>query len=294
MTRANDVLSLFIFILLSAFGESLIAILGDRFPFPENCDGASGELFHRFGPGGTRLLAIKKYGVWTPAAGYTDRIGANSSVVFNRTVYNDGGGTYEFECGGETKIVQLKVVRAVKRTVPVGELVTLPCDYVTAGKSGLYVVWRKNGAILVKQKVEPGGGTGSAAGGRLSLPPAGLSDGDLSLRLSGAQLDDGGDYFCSVEDKDAHENTTIAVVRLTVREVMGRLSSTSPPPRDGGAHQTTPWKVSFGVVLALFLLSVAGFCWWVYSRRPGSTSGAMNGGHYAAVQMATSPHSAGA
>ncbi|KAM9717830.1 uncharacterized protein ACNS7B_021370 isoform 2-T2 [Menidia menidia] len=292
MARANGVLSLLIFIILSAFGESLIAILGDRFPFPENCDGASGKLVHhRFGPGGTRLLATLKDGVWTPAPGYTDRIGANSSVVvFNWTVYNDGGGTYEFECGGETKIVQLKVVRAVKRTVPVGKLVTLPCDYVTAGKSGLYVVWRKNGAILVKQKVEPGGRTGSAAGGRHSLSPAGLSDGDLSLRLSGAQLEDGGDYFCSVEGEETH----IAVVRLTVREVMRRVSSTSPPPRDCGADQATPWKVSFGVVLALFLLSVAGFCWWVYSRRPGSTSGAMNGGHYAAVQMETSPHSAGA
>ena len=214
--------------------ESLRVILGELLVFPENCDmNESGSLEHIYSPQVSREVATYSDGVWTPGRDYRDRISVGSSVVFSRTVYNDNGKAYALTCRdllgrSREKTVQLEVVVASEVTVTEGETAVLHCYYETTGKTGLSVLWKKNGTVLVKREFGSDGGSGTADG-RLSVSPDGFSDGDLSLTVKEVQLDDGGDYFCYVGGKDA-ERSNPAVVRMTVSgRNQHQFTSTSPP-----------------------------------------------------------------
>ncbi|KAM4537011.1 uncharacterized protein PAE49_021417 [Odontesthes bonariensis] len=272
-------LSLFAFVFSVALRpnvvESLRVILGEPLEFPENCGtDESGSLEHRFSPHGSREVAVCRGGVWTAGRAYRERISGGSSVVFSRTVYTDNGGAYELTCRdllgrSREKTVQLEVVVASKVTAAEGEAAVLPCYYGTTGETGLSVFWEKNGTVLLQQELgsEEGGGP---AGGRLSVSPGGFSHGDLSLTVKEVQLDDGGDYFCSVGGKDA-DRSSPAVVRMAVSERnRHQCTSTSPPAHPSACPQWT--GTAFFLLACVFLLigGVIVLGWKLKSRRCGA------------------------
>ncbi|CAI5671581.1 uncharacterized protein LOC102076570 [Oreochromis niloticus] len=198
-------------------------ILGDAFTLPENCQTDEQGDLYRLDLYGTPevKVAAHKQGLWTPTEVYRERIGKNSSVVFNPAVYTDTG-VYELRCGDRRVDVQVKVVMSSERCVSEGDAVSLPCYFSTTGKARWSVRWEKNGEEVLKRNSWEVTG---AAEGRLSLSPDWVSHGNFSLTLKQAQKDDQGDYFCYIQDE------VVIAVRLTVtgQRSLDQSSSTRPP-----------------------------------------------------------------
>uniref|UniRef100_A0A669CUM5 Ig-like domain-containing protein n=1 Tax=Oreochromis niloticus TaxID=8128 RepID=A0A669CUM5_ORENI len=145
---------------------------------------------------------------------YRERIGKNSSVVFNPAVYTDTG-VYELRCGDRRVDVQVKVVMSSERCVSEGDAVSLPCYFSTTGKAR----WSRNSWEVT-----------GAAEGRLSLSPDWVSHGNFSLTLKQAQKDDQGDYFCYIQDE------VVIAVRLTVTGQRSLDQSSSTLTNDNNDH----------------------------------------------------------
>lgn len=198
-------------------------ILGDPFTLPENCQtNEEGDLYRPYLYGTPEVkVAAHEQGVWTPTEVYKERIGKNSSVVFNHAVYTDTG-VYELRCGARRVDVQVKVVMSSERCVSEGEAVSLPCYFSTTGKARWSVRWEKNGEDVLKRNSWEDTG---AAEGRLSLSADWVTHGNFSLTLKQAQKDDQGDYFCYIQDE------VVIAVRLTVtsQRSPAQSNSTRPP-----------------------------------------------------------------
>lgn len=198
-------------------------ILGDPFTLPENCQtNEEGDLYRPYLYGTPEVkVAAHKQDAWTPTEVYKERIGKNSSVVFNHAVYTDTG-VYELRCGARRVDVQIKVVMSSERCVSEGEAVSLPCYFSTTGKARWSVRWEKNGEDVFKRNSWEDTG---AAEGRLSLSEYWVTHGNFSLTLKQAQKDDQGDYFCYIQDE------VVIAVRLTVTSQRSpdQSNSTRPP-----------------------------------------------------------------
>ncbi|MEQ2298182.1 hypothetical protein AMECASPLE_002578 [Ameca splendens] len=230
-------------------------ILGDQFIFPVNCEsGESGTLLRVFGHS-TSEVATCHSGKWTVKM-YKDRMMINSSKIgFNRTVYNDGG-VYELRFSKPKDPVQLEVVTAWRVSVVEDETVILPCNFKTTGRTGLTVVWEKNGKRLyVKNRSD--GGTGPPD--RLSMSTDWFTHGDLSLTVARVQPEDRGDYFCYVQDEHGNHSGNPTAVRLTVTEKKAHQVITSATPvnqTQSCSEQIKPWKTSTLVVSVFLLVAV--------------------------------------
>ncbi|XP_044197468.1 uncharacterized protein LOC122973795 [Thunnus albacares] len=199
----------------SVFGEYQQVILGDAVTFTATGKCAKGKearLEYRVDERITRPVAVLQQGVWLGLLSdyYKDRvISRNSCVVFNRTFYTDTG-SYELTCGEDIKIIQLVVVLASKASVTEGETATLQCYYI-----GQYVRWERNGELVLELNCSSGRiryGTGFE--GRASVS-SDCKQGDFSLILEKAEMEDRGDYFCYGQSNGEKERGNPAAVRLT-------------------------------------------------------------------------------
>ncbi len=205
----------------SDFVECVQVILGDPVTFlaTGNCTPDEPAELNRVGQHGTQLVAAREQGVWKPVQEYKERVSENSSFAFSRTVYTDTG-LYLLDCGRFEERIQLDVLVGVEASVTEGEPVRLQCYYITTGKHLDSIRWQKNGETVLEQNLSSGGTKyGAGFKGRVSLSPDGHKQGDWSLVLDPAQLEDEGDYFCSVHKKGAREGWgDPAAVRVKVIE----------------------------------------------------------------------------
>lgn len=216
-------------LLLSIFylhiGKCVQVILGDEFTFPKTaCGTAEGRLVKLIEQGSSREVAALSGGVWVPADYCRDRVSQNSAAVhINRTVFTDAG-AYVLTCGSGSgeEVIQLNVVVPYESSVEEGSAVKLKCHYDGTGKHVESVWWTKHGEVVFERNFSSGvkkHGTGYDEG-RVSLLPGGHKEGDMSLILKRAQMEDGGDYFCFVhtDEGQVRNNAYVAAVRVTVNE----------------------------------------------------------------------------
>ncbi|KAI3375606.1 hypothetical protein L3Q82_003917 [Scortum barcoo] len=123
-------------------------------------------------------------------------------LVFSRSVYTDTG-LYQLTCGGLSAEIHLNVLFGFDASVSEGGPVRLDCHYSTSGSHVDSVRWEKDGKVVLERSLSSGKTEGSEP--RASFPPGGDRDGDWSLLLDAARLQDEGDYFCSVHYKGARE-----------------------------------------------------------------------------------------
>ena len=212
-------------------GKSVRGIVGDLVQFPVNCPmNGTAELYLEDGTENPPRVAARRDGVCTPGDGFTDRLDLNSCFSFSRSLYTDSG-LYESRCGGgSSDHIQLDVVVASESSVSEGEPVTIRCYYKTAGGGQVETLrWEKSGVMVLEVNLstkEITNGTGFE-GKRLSA--AGATEGDFSLTWDQAQVQDEGDYFCSVRSQGVRRAWgDPAAARLKV--IKKDLDPTTPCP----------------------------------------------------------------
>uniref|UniRef100_A0A671VDH4 Ig-like domain-containing protein n=1 Tax=Sparus aurata TaxID=8175 RepID=A0A671VDH4_SPAAU len=110
-----------------------------------------------------------------------------------------------------------------------GEQVTLRCYYKTAGGQVEALRWEKNGVTVLEVNLSTGEITNGTGFEGKRLSPAGATEGDFSLTWDQAQLQDEGDYFCSVRSKGVRMGWgDPAAARLKV--IKKHLDPTTPRP----------------------------------------------------------------
>ncbi|KAI3376149.1 hypothetical protein L3Q82_016676, partial [Scortum barcoo] len=183
---------------------------------------------HRIGTGGIRPVAARIEGVWRPDPDYEGRVSEESPrFTFSRSVYTDTG-LYQLTCGGLSAEIHLNVLFGFDASVSEGGPVRLDCHYSTSGSHVDSVRWEKDGKVVLERSLSSGKTEGSEP--RASFPPGGDRDGDWSLLLDAARLQDEGDYFCSVRYKGAREAWgEPAAVRLKVHKRDPDPDQTTPP-----------------------------------------------------------------
>ncbi|XP_039456393.1 uncharacterized protein LOC120433701 [Oreochromis aureus] len=230
-------------------------ILGDSFTLRRNCPtDVEGKL--RQTEPQSRDVAAHRDGVWTPEESFRDRISPNSSVVFNRSVYTDGG-VYVFMCGGrEVSAVQVEVVVVSESSVTEGEASSLSCYYATTAGTCWSVRWVKGGEDVLRRD-SCGARHNWTADDRLSLSADWLSHGDLSLNLQRARREDQGDYFCYIQAKGGlPQSGTPAAARLKVSERSPDQTTSTPPPTSVSPTQTTSEVNGLGTLAAVCITAV--------------------------------------
>lgn len=201
-----------------SLGECVHVILGDpvTFPVTGNCGiGEPAALYRVRQHGAIQLVARLEQGVCKPSEAYNDRM--NQSLCFLSSRYTDTG-LYQLNCGSREENVQLDVVVGFEVSVKEGKPVKLPCYYSTTGKHVEAVRWWKKEDLVLERDLSSEltkYGTGFER--RVSLSHDGHSVGDWSLIWDRAELEDEGDYFCSVHRNGAREGWgNPAAVRLKV------------------------------------------------------------------------------
>ncbi|KAI3375615.1 hypothetical protein L3Q82_003927 [Scortum barcoo] len=211
-------------------GSAFQVILGDpvTFPDPEKCALDEPAELHRIGASGIRPVAARIEGVWRPDPDYEGRVSEESPrFTFSRSVYTDTG-LYQLTCGGLSAEIHLNVLFGFDASVSEGGPVRLDCHYSTSGSHVDSVRWEKDGKVVLERSLSSGKTEGSEP--RASFPPGGDRDGDWSLLLDAARLQDEGDYFCSVRYKGAREAWgEPAAVRLKVHKRDPDPDQTTPP-----------------------------------------------------------------
>lgn len=215
--------------ILRVYGGSVRGIVGDPVQFPVNCPiNWTAELYREDGTGNPPLVAARRDGVCTSGDGFTDRLDLKSCFSFTRSLYTDTG-LYEIRCGGRREHIQLDVVVASELSVSEGEQVTLRCYYKTAGGQVEALRWDKNGVMVLEVDLSTGEITNGTGFEGKRLSPAGATEGDFSLTWDQAQVQDEGDYFCSVRSKGVRMGWgDPAAARLKV--IKKHLDPTTPRP----------------------------------------------------------------
>ncbi|XP_036967707.1 uncharacterized protein LOC119027017 [Acanthopagrus latus] len=281
-------------------GKSVRGIVGDRVQFPVNCPmNGTAELYLEDGTENPPRVAARRDGVCTPGDGFTDRLDLNSCFSFSRSLYTDSG-LYESRCGGGGRDhIQLDVVVASESSVSEGEPVTIRCYYKTAGGGQVETLrWEKSGVMVLEVNLstkEITNGTGFE-GKRLSA--AGATEGDFSLTWAQAQVQDEGDYFCSVRSQGVRRAWgDPAAARLKV--IKKDLDPTTPCPpqnRTCGGRMETWITVSITAAVTSALWALCWFLvWWLKFRRPNVSPGPDGGRQLRDVKMGllTNGNSAG-
>ncbi|KAF7642693.1 hypothetical protein LDENG_00253000 [Lucifuga dentata] len=264
--------------------EYIQVMLGDGFRLllTETCPhGEEATLVHWLTGKVSRRVAVRSEGIWKPEKTYEDRIVPSSSLVFNRTTYNDNG-VYELTCGADKVLSfhQLKVVPPSEASVSVGQRVKLQCHPQTAGGTLGLLRWERNGELVLELDLTTGKiRHGPMFEGRVSV--YGYEDGDLSLILERAKLEDQGGFFCYYgTGKETHSGIPEAV-RLTVIRNWNRtinLTTYEPPTQE---VPMPVWKqVTIAVMVTAVVLISVSVCLvdpWLKRCRsnisPGSSSG---------------------
>ncbi|KAK2900037.1 hypothetical protein Q8A73_013166 [Channa argus] len=216
-------------------------------------------------------VALRVDGVWEPGLNYTSRISHHSvfGVVLSRLNINDNG-LYEFTCGGEiVTLIQLEIFRATPVSVSEGGTVELPCYYYTAGELVKSVRWERNGSLVIEMdraSREIRYGTGFE--GKGSVSANWYLEGNLSLTLKRAQLEDTGDYLCYIQqDEDAKRRRGHpAAATLTV----SKRHPDPDHPKDEEKKGMESWSiVAITVFLTLVIVGPSAFVlgWWLKSCR---------------------------
>lgn len=252
---------LYLFICKLDFGQCVEVILGDPFTFPEigNCTGEV-TLIHQIGPHSSLQVAGRMQGVWKPRDGYKDRINETPFIHFIRTVYNDAG-VYEFICANSNKqspqIIQLDIVRAEKPSVKEGDAVKLECYYHTVVKRVESVWWTKHGEFVFERHFSSGGDKyGPGHERKVSMSPEGYEEGDLSLLLQRAQMEDEGVYRCYVHTADEggrRNEASVAAVRLTVNKGASDQTNATTQPVSFSTENTQLHYATFAAPRSLNL-----------------------------------------
>ncbi|KAI3359232.1 hypothetical protein L3Q82_002754 [Scortum barcoo] len=139
--------------------------------------------------------------------------GSPSAAAFTHT----DTGLYQLTCGGLSAEIHLNVLFGFDASVSEGGAVRLDCHYSTSGSHVDSVRWEKDGKVVLERSLSSGRTEGSEP--RASFPRGRDRDGDWSLLLDAARLQDEGDYFCSVRYKGAREAWgEPAAVRLKVHK----------------------------------------------------------------------------
>ncbi|XP_032440065.1 uncharacterized protein LOC116733358 [Xiphophorus hellerii] len=242
----------------------MTVIVGDQVEFPKNCEpGETGTLLRDLDEG-PRQVATYQSGQWTASREYRDRMKSNLSKIVLTGVRFTDGGLYKVTCSKSgTKRVQLEVVFAVERSVTRDDNVTLPCYIKTIVGTGLTGWWEKNGKVCLKNSI-PEECSGTPAD-RLTVSTDWITNRDHSLTIEGVQPEDGGDYFCYIQDGKQSKSGTPAAVKLTVTEKMTHQminnSTAAPDQTQSCAELTQPWQISTGVLAAILLLVALYYLW---------------------------------
>ncbi|XP_027894892.1 uncharacterized protein LOC114157919 [Xiphophorus couchianus] len=260
MTPLSGLFFSFILLVASPVANSFKAIVGDQLKVNGNCEPDESVRLQRVTLDGPRDVATDQGGQWQVSREEDrGRIKRDSSyIVFSPTLYTDEG-TYEVTCSKSgTKTIQVKVFSASKVSVTRGDTVTLPCYGRTKEGTGLTGRWEKNGEPLCVKNSISEGCSGTPAD-RLTVSADWITNGDLSLTIEGAQPEDGGDYFCYIQDGKQSKSENPAAYRLTVTEKMTHqmINNSTAAPRNqtqSCAELTQPWQISTGVLTAILLL----------------------------------------
>ncbi|XP_008433382.2 uncharacterized protein LOC103480269 [Poecilia reticulata] len=210
-------------------------------------------------------MAASVDGVLQPVEEYSLRLNISSSGIFLKNVnYNDNG-HYEIICGGNMRIIQLKVVFISSIPAAEGETTKLSCFSLTQDVK--FVQWETNGQRVIRVdhfgNVEYGGRFTD----RVSLSPDWRSVGDLSLILKRVQLEDQGDYYCYVQ-KDSEERGDPAAWRLRVQQERPSIktSTTQPQLTQRPPAHKEPLCIDipvFIIITVLTLVVSAPLCIWI-------------------------------
>lgn len=218
MARILSVFMLLLFYrVLHTSGKLVYAFLGDSVDLSPNCTEERFSLVHS----STQMsdtVADRISGRWMQGGKYRSRTEHSASSLFLlRVNYNDQG-WYESKCGSSSFIPVIKLrVFVASLSVTVKETLKLPCHSLTAGKTFESISWERNGKVVIKLHVssdEISYGTGFD--GRVSVPSDWYSEGDLSLTVDKAELEDGGDYFCHVLHKGERDRKVVDAVRVNI------------------------------------------------------------------------------
>lgn len=256
-----------------------VATLGDPFTFSvsDYCmDNKKFKLTRRLKDDSEKDVGHFANDVWVPEEDYKDRVKniSKTSVVLTDITLNDKG-VYEFTCGGSFVPVELDVV--VPRDVlgTEGETVKLPYYYATLGEPDVeFIRWKKNDELVFELNLSSENVTyGTGFEGRVSVSPDWFSRGDLSLKLEQAQLEDKGDFFLYLREKDGRNKS--AVVRLKFKEKnSGQIAFTpltaSPPQNCTEGKAMGTWTTVLITAFLTFLIvapSSGWFGWWLKSRK---------------------------
>lgn len=212
-------------------GKLVYAFLGDSVDLSPNCTEERFSLVHS-STQTSDTVADRVSGRWTQGGKYRSRTEYSASSLFLRRVnYNDQG-WYESKCGRSSFIPAIKLrVFVASLSVSVNETLKLPCHSLTAGQTFESITWERNGKVVFKLHVssdEVSYGTGFE--GRVSVPSDWYSEGDLSLTLDKAELEDGGDYFCHVLYKGERDGKVVDAVRVNIIKRKAHYQTFCTPP----------------------------------------------------------------
>ncbi|KAK2900035.1 uncharacterized protein [Channa argus] len=244
-----------VFILLCVidlcFGQCVI--LGDTFTFPEfgDCKTRDARVIRRVGQDNTHLVAVRKHDVWTPDGHYEDRVNQSSSLRLDNTVYRDTG-VYEFICdsSGDFNIIQMSVVVPHETVVREGDAVKLKCYYDTTHVEA--VRWLKNGKLVFQRNFSSGKvNYGEGYERKVSVSPGGYKEGNLMLTLERAQMDDEGDYICSVSTVGEKTSSCVSAGRLKVK--MRDPDQVPNTPVQPGCKQNVTEGTSMGTMTSILI-----------------------------------------
>ncbi|KAI3376152.1 hypothetical protein L3Q82_016678, partial [Scortum barcoo] len=186
---------------ISVHGEGIYNILGDALEFSatKSCQENGSKLEKHQRSVTAQTVSVARWdGVWKPAAGYTDRMSPNTSVIFNTSNILDGGPAEK--CATEGENVTLNFHFDYKR----GTAKLIRCE-----KDGELVseVNTSSGEIKIGEKYKE----------RASVSPNWRTQGDFSVTLQGVRLEDQGDYFFFTATEDGRKTEEkLAAVRMKV------------------------------------------------------------------------------
>ncbi|CAK6973332.1 uncharacterized protein LOC117497224 [Scomber scombrus] len=238
------------------------AILGDSVNLTAVQQCKVDSVTHRRKNDKTTSVVRLKEGVWEPEQDYTDRVTpiSNTSVVLNNVNYNDAG-LYEITCADPItdSTIKLDVVVPSEVLVIEGGEGKLPYYFNTADEVKVrFIRWVKNNKLVCQLNLSyPNVTYGKEFNGKVSVSPDWFEQGDLSLNLKRAELQDQGVFFINLLDKDGEEIRTDAGVTLRVQK---RSDLVTPHESRGEKAMGTSGTVCITVAVTLLLVALAAGC----------------------------------